>query len=639
VTITIASQPVLVDHDGSLQAWVDTFLKTCDQDQFWTPEPWLRSSGDFKDDDSLFESNLPQLPPIKLGCVQWPAVGCYRFARGLFAVDRVALRGITEAAWGVAWNTDGTFPIGWTQSATNAVSVLIQRGVIPEDNFAIRMHPLPPIQVSNDCWIIRLVDARYYLRASIGRLQPAPTWQSLFASSASRYNVLNISNPASVGYNPPPIEALTPDGAFFRCRTVPEALMIDAAVFTLGWRPVVPCRQTSGAVVDVVAQGPTAASITRASLLSLPSITGGWSTVRTLPRSFIMTFHQAWSFYGQMYKRIVKSDPTATNRHGAGLNTQCTLLNHVQVDSNGFHTLEPNSLALSAFADYIYLLHLQSNGWNQHEHSIAIPGLIEIVPSGHDDYIEWDCSTSGPVTRVKSLPNTFMPRCLFPQHAVPSAPQSEYAWWYSTHDQTMAAIALNDSEPGVWDQDNEAWQKQFTSVQLVDSGLLLPNATPTTKLAFAGVKALVARKSAIKAGESLLVHFVNQIVFKLVDGVTPNAPKVPVFEIFRGWVIGESSTQNREVIFSCELVTTEADTNSPYAGVKYASGTVIWATEPDLIGEVIDAYDHWCILDLSPSAHEGQRMIASWGVADSTASGVPPGTKTPFHWGLTDRCC
>lgn len=627
MSITIAGQPVLIDYDGMLQAWVDAYLRTCDQDQFFVQSPWFNAGRDFLNDDSLFESTLPKLPPIKLGCIQWPAVGCHRFARGLFAVDRVAFRAITEAAWGVPWNTDGTMPSNWDQSARSPVLVTIIPAVFPNPEFSLKMHVLPPIKVTDDIYIIRLVDMRYYLREFVGSFSPALTWASLVSQSSARY---------SVAIGTAPADALRPDGAFFRTRSVPESLLLDSAVYSLGWRPVVPCRQTSDSVVEVVAQGPTAASVTRAALLTGTDLTGGWSEVRTIAKSLVMNFHQAWSHYGLRSKSLLRST-VAVNRQGIGLETQCTLLNQVQVDASGIHTLEPNAAALGAYIDYIYGLHTQANGWNQHEYCVAFTGLVEIVPSGHDDYIEWDCSPNGPVTRVKSLPNTFIPRCFFPQHAIPSTPASESAWWYCTHDQTMCAIALDDANSGVWDEDNEAWEKRFVNVQLVDSDLLLPSATPSAKLAFASVKALVARKTAVKAGESLVVHFANQIMFRTAPEAAPGDP--PIFEVFRGWVIAESASNTREVIFSCEIVTTEESSSSPFSGVKYASGNVLWATEPDLIGTVIDAYDHWCILDLEYAELEGIRMIASWGVTESSATGAAPGTLTPYHWSLTDRCC
>ena len=50
-------------------------------------------------------------------------------------------------------------------------------------------------------------------------------------------------------------------------------------------------------------------------------------------------------------------------------------------------------------------------------------------------------------------------------------------------------------------------------------------------------------------------------------------------------------------------------------------------------------YDHWCILDLPSEDFEDFKMIASWGVTESTACNAAPGDPTPFHWSLTDRCC
>ena len=153
--------------------------------------------------------------------------------------------------------------------------------------------------------------------------------------------------------------------------------------------------------------------------------------------------------------------------------------------------------------------------------------MVEIVPSGHDDYIEWDCSHNGPITRVKSLPTTFIPKCFFNQHVRREYEDSEPAWWYSTHDQTMAAIALSGSEVGgEWNDDLQAWKKEFVTIRLVDEELLLDPPPPASPLAFTSVRALVAREAPVEFGESLAVHFMNQVVFEGEE-----------VDVFRGWVI------------------------------------------------------------------------------------------------------
>jgi hypothetical protein len=83
----------------------------------------------------------------------------------------------------------------------------------------------------------------------------------------------------------------------------------------------------------------------------------------------------------------------------------------------------------------------------------------------------------------------------------------------------------------------------------------------------------------------------------------------------------------------------ETDRKSPFFGKKKATGKVFWATNVKLLGKTVTMYDHWCILDLPSEDFNNFRMIASWGVTESTACNAAPGDPTPFHWSLTDRCC
>ena len=83
----------------------------------------------------------------------------------------------------------------------------------------------------------------------------------------------------------------------------------------------------------------------------------------------------------------------------------------------------------------------------------------------------------------------------------------------------------------------------------------------------------------------------------------------------------------------------ETNAKSPFFGKKKARGTVFWATNVKLLGKTVTMYDHWCILDLPSDDLNNFRMIASWGVTESTACNAAPGDPTPFHWSLTDRCC
>lgn len=614
MSITIAGQPVLIDHDGFLEQWLDAYLRTCDHDNFFYPENWFASDASFLGNDSLFESTLPSLPPIRLGCLQWPAVGCCRFARGLFAVDRISLRGITEAAgWGTWQNTNPTIPPDeWTASVNNPLAVKVVSAADPVNDLVLRMYLLPPIQVSDDCWIIKLVDLRFTAQRDFGPMRLDPllphTWQELFRQNVGRYDVANLNNTASPLYTPPASWVLEPDYAFEIAQTVPDGLLYDAAIFTLGLRPLVPCRQPFVDFVRVIAQNITDANVTQQALIGPINLTGGSSAVTMRNRGFDVLTPRVTDFFNNGQKRYSSSGYAGAG--GFPLRVRSTLIRHFTHLPD--FTLEEYDPIPSA--TFMSNWEFQMQLWSETEHSVAFPGLVEIVPGGKDDYIEWDISENGPVTRVKSLPHTFVPVCIFPQHPRVSTPAFEQAWWYSTNNQTMAAIAMSDAEGGEYDEDLEAWALRTATVQLVDLRLALPSPTASQKLALAQVRAMVCRRASIKSGESLIVHNINQVIYRESPGVSPGDPPIRTIGVERGWVISETSSQTREAIFSCELVTTEEDTASPYNGVKYASGTVIWATEPDLIGTVIDAYDHWCILDLENAALEGIRMIASWGV-------------------------
>jgi hypothetical protein len=432
MSITIAGEPILVDVNGGAQAWLDSYLPT-DKifgRKFSPNDTYLsgpRGTGEF------FASSLPDLPEIKIGQIQWPCVGVSRFARALILVDRATLFEVLNSAWDVSLPATFPYPIptSWAQTANRTVAIRLN------PDLAVHMFVLLPIRVSDDLWILPLVDGRYYGLGqpepidAINAEKPSTTWASFFSAfSAYNYSIAYTAE-AGISYgNPDPI---------FRRPQVALPYAIDAACFSVGCRPVVPfpvtADQTQAAsVMSVKCERPSTADGKKITLLAKDKITGGVSGQAMKPYGVSLATRLVNSYYsGENRSYLYFQGIGSGSGEGVQLFAKC--LWNVHLPSVDPYT--EFQLYASAIADKL-------DYWNNDEYYVTLPDLVAIDPSGFDDYIVYD--TLRKTTTVRSLPVDFMPPYLLSQSPSGSAYDSaEYpVKWFHTQNQIVSAKVSAD---------------------------------------------------------------------------------------------------------------------------------------------------------------------------------------------------
>ncbi len=535
--VTIAGQPVCIDFKREIEDWIERYIESATHDPFFHPELTFNSSlsGWDHSNNFYFESTLPQLPPIRLGCIQWPCVGATRFARGMFLVDLPALRAIAVAAWGVETETtpeepgdpeaptpasEPIPPDQWLINLSIPVDVVIVPAATTADQLIAKMHVLPPIQVAEGLWIVRLVDQRFLRLSQLGpipelsRSIPQNTWTELFAALSSKEWSVNYFPESGGAYGKP--------DTIFANSNAPLSHMIDAACFSVGCRPVVPVIQPSLPTISVKCQQPGEASSTRMILLGLSKVTGGSCAIKSQPSQIEFSVPEPWSHYSGHEK--AHSLIRTTDGAGPQLSTYLRMYRHQQLTAARVHeTWTPEGI-LSDYLDAITTKITQDNGWNQLEHTVCLPGAVKIEPGGHDDFIEWDWSHKGPVTRVHSLPSTFFPKGLLAQHPADPLNLANPCAWFATPQNHTNAMVVYAEETGRYSATTKAWLNRFAEVQIVDEALLV--AGTSAEYRSARVKALIATEEPLLENESVEMHFCD-IPMETVGAVST----------FTGWVI------------------------------------------------------------------------------------------------------
>lgn len=526
MTTTIAGFPVLVDRSGDAQAWLDKYLPTDDifRRQFQDPDTYLsgpRGTGEF------FVSSLPDLPPIEIGQIQWPCVGVSRFARGLFLVDRVGLVDILREAWGVDAPTTFpyTIPSSWLQTKNQTVAVTLETGVV------VHLFVLLPIRVSDDVWILPLVDGRYYglgqpvKVTAINEEKPSATWAQYFtALSAFNYSVA-YSAESGVSYgNPDPI---------LRDPQVALPFAIDAACFSLGCRPVVPFPavpdQTQAAFVQTVkCELPADAIVKKAVLFSMDKVTGGSSGYATKPLGVRFATRLINSYYSGE-NRSYTYDQFIGSGSGEGVILFAKALWNVHLPSADPYTEFQNYT--SAIADKL-------DYWNADEYYITLLDLVAVDPSGFDDYIVFD--TLRKTTTVRSLPVDFIAPYFVSQTPAgnESVEEPTPTLWFHTENQIISAVALSNIAGGYADEGMR--QATLGTAQIVHSALKFP----VTGVAYAQavVSILNGQSSAIKTGDLIYLQWADDVVGGdaregwVVSG--PCSEKLEKFVMLSGWYGG-----------------------------------------------------------------------------------------------------
>jgi hypothetical protein len=434
MTTTIAGVPVLVDRSGEAQAWFDKYLPTCDvfRRQFQQHDTYLsgpRGTGEF------FASNLPDLPPIEIGQIQWPCVGVSRFARGLFLVDRIGLLDILQEAWGVDAPTTYPYaiPSTWTQTKNQTVAVTLATGLV------VHLFVLLPVRVSDDLWILPMVDGRYYglgqpaIVTAINAEKPLATWSQYFTALSTYNYSVTYTAESGISYgNPDPI---------LRDPEVALPFAIDAGCFSVGCRPVVPlptvADQTQAAFVQVIkCELPATAATKKTTLLGLDKVTGGVSGAATKPLGVRFATRRVDQYYSGE-NRSYTYDQSIGSGAGEGVILFAKSLWNVHY---------PGPVGATEFQNYCSVIADKLDYWNVDEYYVTLPDLVPIDPSGFDDYIVFD--TLRKTTIVRSLPVDFIPPYYLSQAPAGSESDEAPTLWFHTQNQTIEATLVSPVDAG-----------------------------------------------------------------------------------------------------------------------------------------------------------------------------------------------
>jgi hypothetical protein len=608
--ISIDGRPVLIDYDGYFETWLENYLRDSTLDPFFVPsQSFCQSvSGSDESNNFYFESALPKLPNIRLGCIQWPAVGTSRFARGLFVIDAYSLAQILLTAWGVVWNpATHPMPTVWNPIKNDPVEVQVVPSPNPLERLIIKLFVLPPIRVSNEYWLVRLVDLRYFKQSQLGPIMEAslPTVDKVGTAlpDVGKLNVYTSpygggrpevveGGAYATGVRPPGSQRIkkiksyievddeweevtrdpdyairptrtwlelcadlrvlgidigyVPDSAIQASLGVPDILyananaplpaMADSIAYSVGCRPVVQLRENANSPLSVKVQCQriaTAATI-RTSLMALAKFAGGDRNTTSSPKLINFVTPAPWSYYRGEQRTYIKTN--ILEGHGPSLECRSVMHFHWQLDTDYLHDKwEPQGI-YNAYHNAIALTLSVSNGWNRSEHSICLPGIQEVIFSGHDDYVEFDWSRTGWTTRIVSLPVTFFPKGLLAQHPVgdpdfesSGTVETDYPVcpWYATPHSHVFGAVVTAANTGEYMTAKRAWKKEFAEVQIVDDALAFDGMSET-KFRKVRIKALICSDIALAVKESVKMYFCDQLVW--------NATTSKV-EKFTGWII------------------------------------------------------------------------------------------------------
>ena len=620
MSIRIAGQRVLIDVDDTIKEWIERFLDGVIDDPFFSARDSFAqsASGSSRSNNFYFESALPALPKIELNRIQWPVVGTCRFARGLFAVDAHAMAKIALEAWGVVWNPNADpSPDLWAPIRNIAVDVQIISSDDPAVDLSVKMFVLHPLRVSDQCWIVRLVDRRYFLQSATGPIEKTSDGGSSSGSAGSE-EAFPVDVPDRTweelcddlvlhGIDMP----YTPSSEIAPVAGVPDVLyaksntalleMADSIAYSLGCRPVVQVRENanSPALVKVQCQTLAVAATIRNSLYAAAKVTGGSCNLSTSPSAVDFISPAPWSYYSGL--QTTQKTTQSLTGYGPAVSCRSIMLYQLQHNDMFVHSEWDPQGIYNAYHGAIAGTIAGVNGWNRIEHAICFPGIVEITASGHDDYIEYDFTRHGPTTRVVSLPVTFFPKGLLSQHPSiePGEDDDEASFppcpWFSTPRSHTFGTTTGSAEAGEYLAEKKAWRERMATVQIVDSALGIPGTE--AKFRKVRVQALNCQESSLDPNDTVRMYFGDQMILREGGEVA----------FYTGWIISGDTPGDAEGMPAIEgpvmelamggaIVQVEASTRSALLGTNVLvidlSGCVLDEGE-DLVGVWVWAQRKW----------------------------------------------
>ena len=519
--ITIDGEPVLVDHEGEIQDWIDSYLTTCD---LFPPE--------YSDVDEYFQLHFPKLPKVTLGQIQWPCVGASRYARALFAVDRHTLFKILETAWGITPPETplGAIPAPWEQTQNSSVTITVV-GLTADPKIEIKMWVLAPIRISDDCWIIRLVDWRYFCQSTCKHNNTKQTqgefaergWGKPDVKWTDLFSWFNGTDDFDVTHSIITVDEITnPHLMLMNGKQTPIPFLIDAACLSLGSRPVV-LMDATGNTVKVVCEKHGPATTKRDTLLEEDRVTGNTSNTKFKPKAIHFETLMAKSYFGPIRTSALRktySHDLELDGFADSLNFRSLFVVHKFLQSSGSSDAGFDTTDFEAYCEYFKD---QIEPWYEEEYLVSLPGLVKLVPSGFDDWILHD--TQKGITTVKSMPIDFNHEYLLAVAPCNNASLNAGvdARWYHTEKEAIVAKTTTEIAGAGKDEESGLRKAAYGRCQLMDSWLHIAG---TDTFGKAIVVVANAQKASIPSGTIVHLAWLNTIH---MNGL--------VREPYEGWVI------------------------------------------------------------------------------------------------------
>ncbi len=454
MTITIAEKPILVDVDGEAQSWLDRYF--CPHETFVDTSPETldnEMSGHANASGHFFQNDWPELPTLTVNQLQWPCVGVSRFARALFLVDRYSLDAILDVAWGLTDPGGGVDHLLWTQTTNIQVDVYFPAFDGESPKVTLNLYALQPLRVSDDLWILPMVDERYMRRSQLAGFtdwdshKPATTWEALFSNFSSLDYQVTIAD-----------TYISHPDTCFAATTVPVPYLIDSACLSLGSRPVV-LMDPLATKVKFSCEIPAAASGKRITLFEKPRITGGPSLPVTSISSLEVRTRQPKMYYsGNGETFTYQSAQPGEGNNAFCKSTFVVLENGAEIDY------------AAPFRSYVDAIGTRFTDWTSQQHAITLPGFADIVPSGFDDLIIYDGEKGQ--TIVRSLPRDWFPKYLLAQHVIGEGSKYADCLWFHTPLQTVMALSIEAIPIGGTGED-QLLKNSVGEFQLMDHALAL----------------------------------------------------------------------------------------------------------------------------------------------------------------------
>lgn len=402
VTILIGStrHPIVIDMRQQLSQFLRDRLPP--EDVLFAREMRSPPVNPIQVYSEIYEPPYPPLPPIKIGELQWPS-GASRYARALYAVDRITMEAVAAAAWGWEPELDGEDPLplddvpsNWGTASLYAVGLTIsdQQG----NDFHASMYALRPYRVPStgaDLWLLPLVDRRWidlHKPASVDHT--AESWSALL-TSLSTGTTLNVGSIAA-GFGTPADTAVSTASP----HSQPERKLLDVMALSVGLRVV--CDPADGELYAKTATQSVTDRDDRLTAIDPTLVAGGLSGNAVIPQRL-----KVYSASG--------ASSSASLTGGTALNW---------TESPAWTTWNDDETR-SAMASAVGTA---ASNWRHGGGQYAIAGPVSngnLHVNGFDDFLSIEiCEPESARyvfrTRFYELPGLFLPRLLFPGPNRPS---------------------------------------------------------------------------------------------------------------------------------------------------------------------------------------------------------------------------